>query len=157
MPLLIVDYVRENYAVDHGGLLRRFLRQEMRYLEGQVLEVYEGEIGRERVRTINRKLTCIFDHRKVYLPRDEALELGIAPRTWIALSVLRVGDPRRDLYYPVYPGRINVFVPWKSALSAKLEELFFKAAGLNVLIASLIYRSSEVLGEVKDLRRSERG
>lgn len=42
MPLVIIDYVHEDYSIKHGGLLRRFYKDELLFVEGQILEVYEG-------------------------------------------------------------------------------------------------------------------
>lgn len=152
IPLVIIDYLRENYTIEHGGFLRNYLKQDMKYVEGIILEAYEGSIGREKIRSINKKLTCIYDDKKIYLPRDDALKIGIVPRTWIVFSILRVGDPRRDLYYPVYPNKVNVYVPWKSKFYAKIEDLFFKSTGLSKYIVSTIYRGSELIRELKESR-----
>ncbi len=156
MPLVIIDYVRENYTILHNGFLRRYLEQELRYVEGQVLEVYEGWLGREKVRMVNARVTALYDHKWILLPRDTMLKYGIAPRSWIVFSVTRVGDPRRDIYYPIYPGRIIPYTPAKDIVVAKLEDLMLKASGLSSYLAALIYRMGETIKEIKRFREETR-
>lgn len=153
MPLLIIDYVRENYTILHNGFLRRYLEQDLRYVEGQVLEVYEGWLGREKVRMVNARVTTLYDHKWILLPRDTMLKYGIAPRSWIVFSVLRVGDPRRDIYYPIYPGRIVPYVPAKDVITARLEDLMLRSSGLASYLAALVYRAKETIEEIKRFRR----
>lgn len=157
MPLVIIDYLRENYTIDHGGFLRKYFKQDIRYAEGHVLEVYEGSIGKERVRVVNKRIVCIFDDKRVYLPRDDVLKIGISPHVWIVVSINRVGDPRRDLYYSIYPSRINVYVPWKSRFYARIEDLFFKSTGFKKHVASFIYRTSELFRELSEHRSEVSG
>uniref|UniRef100_A0A7C4H6D9 Uncharacterized protein n=1 Tax=Staphylothermus marinus TaxID=2280 RepID=A0A7C4H6D9_STAMA len=152
MPLLIVDYLSERYSIEHSGLLRRFFKQEMKYLEGQLLEVYEGDVGREKIRSINRKLTCIIDDKRIYLPRDVVVETGVVPHTWIVFSAIRIGDPRREIYYPIYPNKIYVHVPWKSRFYARIEDLFYRSTGLKKHIAAIVFRGSELFKELKEYR-----
>jgi len=156
MPLLIVDYVREDYTILHNGLLRRFLEQDLKYVEGQILEVYEGWLGRERVRVVNARLTAIYDYKRILLPLETVQKYGIAPRTWIVFSALRVGDPKREVFYPVYPGRVVPYVPARDILAAMLEELMLKQTGLASYFASIVYRAAGVLEDLKRVREREK-
>ncbi len=149
MPLIIIDYLKEDYTINHGGLLRKYLEQELRYVEGQVLEVYEGWLGREKTRMVNARVTALIDHKKIYLPRDTVLKYGVVPRTWVVFSAIRVGDPRRDVYYPVYPGRVVPYAPSKNIVLARIEDLMLRMTGLSSFFAGLIYRGLEVVRESK--------
>ncbi len=156
MPLLIVDYVHRDYSIVHGGLLRGFFRQGIHHVEGQVLEVYEGWIGREKVRVANARVIGLLTDKRILLPRDELLKYGIVPRVWIVFSVIRVGDFKREIYYPVYPGRIVSYVPQKDLLMARLEDLMLRSTGLSSKIAGLIYRGLGVIEEIREERRKKK-
>ena len=153
MPLLVVDRVKDDYSIRHGGYLRKYYRRELLYVEGQLLEVYEGWLGKERVRVLNSDVTSLITATRIYLPRDDMLKLGVIPGTWIVYAVSRVGDPRREEYYPVYPGRIIVYPAYKDIISARLEELLFKAAGYTTVLTRLIYRTFNVFEELKPRKK----
>jgi len=156
MPLIIIDYIRDDFKIRHNGYLRRFVLEGLKYAEGQVLEVYEGWQGKERVRVVNLRITSIFDHKYIYLPREEMLKHGVPPKTWIVTSVNRVGDPKRDLYYPVYPGRLVSYVPPRDVVIARLEDLMVRSTGLASFIAGLIIRMSDVVKDVERLKKEFR-
>ncbi len=153
MPLVIIDYLHEDYGIRHGGFLRRYLEEELRFVEGQVLEVYEGWLGRERVRMVNTRLTGMLDSKKIYLPRDDALKYSIVPKTWIVYSVIRVGDPRKEVYYPVYPGKIVPYTPSKDIVLARFEDLMLRVTGLSSYLAGFIYRGYSVVKELKEAKK----
>ncbi|MEM1661919.1 MAG: hypothetical protein QXT47_02530 [Desulfurococcaceae archaeon] len=148
MPLILIDYLREDFGIDHGGLLRKYLHENLSYVEGQVLEVYEGWLGREKVRTVNLRLTARLSFKRIYMPRETCIRHGIIPRTWIVFSVSRVGDPRREYYVPIYEGRVFVHVPRKDIIYALFEELFFKGCLIRKPIG-FIYRFLELRRELK--------
>jgi len=156
MPLIIVDYIREDYTILHNGLLRRFLEQDLKYVEGQILEVYEGWLGREKVRVVNARLTAIYDYKRILLPLETVQKYGIAPRAWIVFSALRVGDPKREIYHPIYPGRVVPYVPARDILVAILEEFMLKQTGLASYFASIVYRAAGVLEDLKRVREREK-
>lgn len=156
MPLIIIDYVRENYSILHNGFLRKYLEQELKYVEGQVLEVYEGWLGREKVRMVNARVTALYDHKYILLPRDTMLKYGIAPRSWIVFSVTRVGDPVRDIFYPIYPGRIVPYAPAKDLIIARLEDLMLRSSGLTSFLASIIYRAGKTIEDIRKFREETR-
>jgi len=151
--MIIVDYVHDDFTIYHNGFLRRFLKEELRYVEGQVLEAYEGWLGKERVRNVNARVTSVLDFKKILLPRDDLLTYGIVPKTWIVFSASRVGDPRRDVYYPIYPGKNVVYMPARDVVSARLEDLMLRMTGLSSIYAGLIVKGYGVLKEIKESRR----
>ncbi len=156
MPLLLIDYVHEDYSIKHGGHLRRYYNQGLLYVEGQVLEAYEGWLGREYVRVLNADLTGLLTSSRIYLPRDDSLKYGVIPRVWIVFSASRVGDPRREEYYPIYPGRIVPYVPQRDLITARLEDLMLRSVGFQSRLAGLIYRSVNVIEEIKSLKKKEK-
>ncbi len=156
MPLVIIDYVHEDYSVKHGGLLRRFYKDELLFVEGQILEAYEGWLGREKVRMVNAHITGLLTSSRIYLPRDDLLKYGIVPRIWIVYSVSRVGDPKKERYYPVYPGRIVPYVPGRDLLMSRLEDLTLRFVGFRSRLAGIIYRSFMVFEELKPLKKAEK-
>ncbi len=151
-PLLIIDYVHEDYSIIHGGHLRRYYRQGLPYVEGQILEAYEGWLGRENVRVLNSEITGLLTSSRIYLPRDDSLKYGVIPRVWIVFSASRVGDPRREEYYPVYPGKIVPYVPSKDLITARLEDIMLRSIGFQSRLVGLIYRSINVIEEIRTLK-----
>lgn len=148
MPLIIVDYLREDFGIEHGGLLRKYLYENLSYVEGQVLEVYEGWLGREKVRTVNLRLTARLSVKRIYLPRETCIRHGVVPRTWVVFSISRVGDPRREYYVPIYEGRVAVHVPRKSVIYALFEEIFLRGGSANKPVG-FIHRFLEFRRELK--------
>jgi len=150
VPLLIIDYLHEDFTIYHGGLLRRYLKEELRYVEGQILEVYEGWLGREKVRVVNARVTAMLGVNKIYLPRDDLLNYSIVPKTWIVFSAIRVGDPRREVYYPIYPGKIVPYIPSRDLIMSRLENIMLKMSGLSSRLAGFIYRGIGVVSELRE-------
>lgn len=153
MPLIIIDYVHDDYSIKHGGLLKRFYKDELLFVEGQILETYEGWLGREKVRMVNAHTAGLLTSSRIYLPRDDLLKYGIVPRIWIVYSVSRVGDPWKERYYPVYPGRIVPYVPGRDLIMSRLEDLTLRFAGFQSRLAGIIYRSFMIFEELKPLKK----
>lgn len=143
---MIVDYLDEDFGVRHSGLMRKYFEENLRHVEGQLLEVYEGWSNKGWVRTVNLKVSCLLGEKKIYLPKDTCLKQGVVPKTWIVLSVVRVGDPRKEVYYPIYPRRVAVHVPKEAAILARLDELFYTSGGLTSTTVGLINKFIELRG-----------
>ncbi len=155
LPLVIIDWIRSDYSILHGGRLRDYIRMGFIYVEGHVLEVYEGWLGRERVRYINAYVRSLVTSDKVYLPRDDMLKYGVAPKTWVVYAVVRAGDPEKEQYVPVYPYKVVPYVPSKDLLLARLEELALRTTGLASKITGIVYRSYGVIEELRSIRGLE--
>ncbi len=153
MPLIIVDRVKDDYSIRHGGFLKKYYRRELIYVEGQILEVYEGWMGKEKVRVLNSDVTALITATRIYLPRDDMLRYGIIPNTWIVFSASRIGDPRKEEYYPIFPERIVVYPAYRDIISARLEELVLKSAGFATVLSRIIYRTFNVIEELKPKKK----
>ncbi len=149
MPLIVIDWVSNEFSVKHGGLLRDYWKQGFRHAEGQLLEAYEGWIGRERVRMLNIYVEALLLPDRLLLPRDQLLRHGVLPKTWVVYAVNRVGEPRREEYVPVYPRRIVPYVPAKSIVMSRFEEISLRATGIAPIITGLIYRGAGVIEELR--------
>ncbi len=132
--------------------MRRYYRQGLPYVEGQILEAYEGWLGRENVRVLNAEITGLLTSSRIYLPRDDSLKYGVIPRIWIVFSVSRVGNPRREEYYPVYPGKIVPYIPSKDLIMARLEDVMLRSIGFQSRLVGVIYRSINLIEEIRTLK-----
>ena len=155
LPLIIIDWIRSDYSLRHGGRLRDYVKQGFMYVEGHVLEVYEGWLGRERVRYINAYVRALVTSDRVYLPRDDMLKYGVAPKTWVVFAVVRAGDPEKEQYVPVYPYKVVPYIPSKDLLVARFEELALRMAGLSSKISGIVYRTYGVIEELRTAKAVE--
>ncbi len=156
VPLVIIDWLRQDYSVKHSGLLRQYWKQGYRYAEGQLLEAYEGWLGRERVRMLNIYVSSLLLPDRLLLPRDQLLRHGVLPRTWLVYAVTRVGEPRREEYVPVYPRRIVPYTPPTSVIMSRLEDIMLKATGIAPIITGIIYKGAGAIEELREEREKKK-
>ncbi len=156
MPLVVIDWVHRDYSVSHGGLLRKFAKENLIYVNGQIIEVYEGWLGHEYTRVLNAYVTALITNDRIYLPRDDLLKLGVVPKTWISFAALTAMDPDQVYKVPIYPRKVVPYTPAMDLLTYRLEDLMLRASGLKSKIAGIVLRTYGVIEELREIKRAKK-
>ncbi len=149
MPLVVIDWVHSDFSISHGGLLRRYAKESLIYVDGQILEAYEGWLGHEYTRVLNTYVTALITSDKIYLPREEMIRLGIIPKVWITFAVIAAKDASGEYKIPVYPRKVVPYTPYKDLLTYRLEDLMLRMTGLKSKLPGIILRTLGVIEELK--------